>query len=165
MSILQTAGPQPLPRSRTVPTTAQTGLPAAGASFCDAHRRSAVSSLIPCSIHGIPSAGLPEALCAQSRRTALVFNRHSPEPMVNQRRFSDSVPSNNGNDVIRMKESLLGHEEAWRRQRGSNALTSEGERRNILAIADPSYFCGREWLSQSSKRVGPRRGFSPGVRL
>jgi hypothetical protein len=33
-------------------------------------------------------------------RRTILFSSHSPEPMVDQRRFSDSAPGNNCNDVV-----------------------------------------------------------------
>src|SRR6185312_6025111 len=44
----------------------------------------------------------------QFRRT-IMFSSHSSEPMVNERGLPDARPGNDCNDVIRMKESLLGH--------------------------------------------------------
>src|SRR5580704_18207171 len=32
-------------------------------------------------------------------RRTIVFSSHSPEPMVDQRRFSDSAPGNNGDNI------------------------------------------------------------------
>src|SRR5438876_11810695 len=40
-------------------------------------------------------------------RRTIVFSSHSSEPMVDERRFSDSAPGNDCNDVRRMKNRWI----------------------------------------------------------
>src|ERR1700747_3078623 len=42
-------------------------------------------------------------------RRTIMFSSHPSEPMVDERRLSDTSPGNDSRDVIRMKESLLGN--------------------------------------------------------
>src|SRR5436309_15800388 len=58
----------------------------------------------------VPTAALSVERPAKNKlcRTIMVGS-HPSEPVVHQRRLPDTSPGNNCNDVIRMKESLLGH--------------------------------------------------------